>query len=193
MHPSRLRLGAWPIQAPHRREPRIGAIAGAKGLPGSAFAPPEYPYTRSLSNRMPVLSSLPRHEANDIAQTASEHATLLRNGALFKDWMLPTAWTACGARWPGPTMAPARSAARSTSSLRRARDPPGRAHRGGVSKPLWARRNHIRSVASRAGSGWQARRSPSICCCRTGLGRSSRPRTGTLYCLVVSLPRLPIR
>jgi hypothetical protein len=51
---------AWPIQAPHRREPRIGAIAGAKGLPGSAFAPLEYPCTRSLSNRMPVLASLSR-------------------------------------------------------------------------------------------------------------------------------------
>jgi hypothetical protein len=33
-------IGAEPIQAPHRREPRIGAIAGAKGLPGSALAPP---------------------------------------------------------------------------------------------------------------------------------------------------------
>src|SRR5579863_6122211 len=31
-------IGAQPIQAPHRREPRIGAIAGAKGLLGSAFA-----------------------------------------------------------------------------------------------------------------------------------------------------------
>src|ERR1700733_14558329 len=53
---------------PHRREPRIGAIAGAKGLPGSAFAPPEYPYTRSFSNRTPVLSSLSGHEVNDIAR-----------------------------------------------------------------------------------------------------------------------------
>ena len=33
VHPSRLRLGPT-IQAPHRREPRIGAIAGAKGLTG---------------------------------------------------------------------------------------------------------------------------------------------------------------
>jgi hypothetical protein len=55
---------------PHRREPRIGALAGAKGLPGSGFAPPEYPYTRSFSNRMPVLSSLSGHEVNDIAQAA---------------------------------------------------------------------------------------------------------------------------
>ena len=38
----RVSIGASPIQAPHRREPRIGAIAGAKGLPGSAFAPPEF-------------------------------------------------------------------------------------------------------------------------------------------------------
>src|SRR6185312_10247851 len=36
------------------------------------------------------------------------------------------------------------------SRLRRARrDPPGRAHRGGTSTPLWARRNRIRSVALR--------------------------------------------
>src|SRR5271154_3655042 len=57
-------------RVPHRREPRIGAIAGAKDLPGSAFAPPEYPYTRSFSNRMPVLSSLSGHEVNDGAQAA---------------------------------------------------------------------------------------------------------------------------
>ena len=71
MHPSRLPdWGPKPIQAPHRREPRIGAFAGAKGLPGSAFAPPEYPYTRSFSNRTPVLSSLSGHEVNDLAQAA---------------------------------------------------------------------------------------------------------------------------
>ena len=70
MHPSRLRLGPSQSRPPHRREPRIGAIAGAEGLPGSAFAPPEYPYRRSFSNRMPVLSSLSGHEVNDIAQPA---------------------------------------------------------------------------------------------------------------------------
>ena len=45
-------------------------VAGAKGLPDSAFAPPEYPHTRSFSNGTPVLSSLPGHEVNDIAQAA---------------------------------------------------------------------------------------------------------------------------
>ena len=35
----------------------------------------------------------------------------------------------------------------------------GRAHRGGTSTPLWARRNRIRSVALRSGSGSQAGRS----------------------------------
>jgi hypothetical protein len=72
MHPSRLRLGPSQSRPPHRREPRIGAIPGAKGLPGSAFAAPEYPYTRSFSNRMPVLSSLSGHEVNDIVQAAVE-------------------------------------------------------------------------------------------------------------------------
>jgi hypothetical protein len=62
---------------PHRREPRIGALAGAKGLPRSAFAPPEYSYTRSISNRMPVLSSLSGREVNDIA--SSGRATQLRS------------------------------------------------------------------------------------------------------------------
>jgi hypothetical protein len=63
-------IEAKTIQAPHRREPRIGVTAGAKVLPVSAFAPPEYPYTRSFSNPKPVLSSLSRHEVNDIAQAA---------------------------------------------------------------------------------------------------------------------------
>ena len=26
----------------------------------------------------------------------------LRNGAPFKDWVFPAAWSACGARWPVP-------------------------------------------------------------------------------------------
>ena len=44
--------------------------------------------------------------------------------------------------------------------LRRSRrDPPGRAHRGGASTPLWARRDDLRSLALRAGSGAQAGRS----------------------------------
>src|ERR1700690_3122347 len=68
MHPSRLRLGpsqSWPLA-----DASPGAFAGAKDLPGSAFAPPEHPYTRSFSNRMPVLSSLSGHEVNEIAQAA---------------------------------------------------------------------------------------------------------------------------
>src|SRR6202041_2710168 len=56
--------GPSPTRAPDR------AIAGAKGPPCSAFAPPEYPYTRSFSNRTPVLSALSGHEVNDIAQAA---------------------------------------------------------------------------------------------------------------------------
>src|SRR5260370_21613230 len=44
--------------------------------------------------------------------------------------------------------------------LRRSRrDPPGRAHRGGASTPLRARRDDLRSLALRAGSGVQAGRS----------------------------------
>jgi hypothetical protein len=72
-HGCTLRVFDWGLAnpGPHRREPRIGAIAGAKGLPGSAFALPGYPYTRSFSNRMPVLSSLSGHEVNDIAQAAA--------------------------------------------------------------------------------------------------------------------------
>jgi hypothetical protein len=78
MHPSRLDWGlANP--GPHRREPRIGAVAGAKGLPGSAFAPPEYPYTRSFSNRTPVLSSLSGHEVKDIASSVRPHGYVPRN------------------------------------------------------------------------------------------------------------------
>jgi hypothetical protein len=75
MHPSRLRLGpsqSWPLT-----DASPGAFAGAKDLPGSAFAPPEYPYTRSFSNRMPVLSSLSGHEVNDIASRG--RATRLRS------------------------------------------------------------------------------------------------------------------
>jgi Extensin-like protein C-terminus len=69
MHPSRLRLG------PSQSRPLTDASPGSarspgltKGLPGSAFAPPEYP--RSFSNRMPVLSSRSGHEVNDLAQAA---------------------------------------------------------------------------------------------------------------------------
>src|ERR1700733_1036141 len=70
MNPSRLRLGPSQSGALTDASPGIGAVAGAKGLPGSAFAPPEYPHTRSFSNQTPVLSSLSGHEVNEIAQPA---------------------------------------------------------------------------------------------------------------------------
>ena len=69
MHPARLRSG------PSQSRPLTDASPGSARSPGlrvwqAAPSPPEYPYTRSSSNRMPVLSSLSGQEVNDIAQAA---------------------------------------------------------------------------------------------------------------------------
>src|ERR1700722_4786062 len=65
MPPSRLRLGPSQSRPLTDASPGSARPPGLRGLPGSALAPPEYPYTPSLSNRTPVLSSLSGQEVND--------------------------------------------------------------------------------------------------------------------------------
>ena len=76
MHPSRLRLG------PSQSRPLTDASPGSTRAPGLRVYPAapsrrrKYPYTRSFSNRMPVLSSLSGHEVNGFRESSGRATSL---------------------------------------------------------------------------------------------------------------------